>query len=96
MTCFAVCLCYPHGYAGEVTVGTRRLCSKYARPIFSVRICVASELSAFADPSRIRSLGLEDIFKNRKSIKSNGINTYEDSPPLTLRPTSFNGQKFSF
>ena len=37
MTCFAVCLCHPHGQAGEVTVGTRCLCKKLAKPIFSVR-----------------------------------------------------------
>ena len=58
MMCFAVCLCHPHWHAGEVTVGTRRLCKKSARPIFSVRICVARELSAFARPSCMRSLFL--------------------------------------
>ena len=58
MICFAVCLCHPHGHAGEVATGTRRLCVKSARPIFSVRICVARELSAFARPSCIRSLFL--------------------------------------
>ena len=56
MICFAVCLCHPHGHAGEVTAGTRRLCRKLARPIFSVRICVARELSAFGRPSCMRSL----------------------------------------
>ena len=58
MICFAVCLCHPHGHVREVTVGTRRLCKKSARPIFSVRIRVDRELSAFAKPSCIRSLFL--------------------------------------
>ena len=39
-------------------MGTRRLGKKSARPIFSVRICVASEHLAFARPSCIRSLFL--------------------------------------
>ena len=45
MICFAVCLCHLHWHAGEVKVGTRRLCKKSASPIFSVQICVVRELS---------------------------------------------------
>ena len=48
ITCFTVFLCQPHEQFGDETSGTRYLCRKAARPIFSERICMASALSALA------------------------------------------------
>ena len=48
MTCLAVCIGHLHMHAGEFKLGTLRLKRKLASPIFSVRICVAIELSAYA------------------------------------------------
>ena len=55
ITCCEVCLGQPQGHAGVVTVRTRCLCRKSANPIFSVRICVTKELSAFVSDAWIRN-----------------------------------------
>ena len=46
--CLAVCKRLPQGHAAEFTPGTLRRYRKLANPIFSVLICVASELCALS------------------------------------------------
>ena len=48
ITCLAVCKRLPQGHAAEFTPGTLHRYRKSANPIFSVLICVASELYALS------------------------------------------------
>ena len=58
LMCLAVCWGQQLLQAAVVTLGTRRLNRKLARPVFSVRIRVANALSAFARLSCILILPL--------------------------------------
>lgn len=85
----AVCLCHPHGQAGDATIGTRCLCKKSAKPIFSVRICVTSKVSALANPSWIRGI-------NSHLIMENTIQCYDPICSKIIRERRLEFFRYSF
>lgn len=72
-----------------MTMGTRWLSKKWARSIFSIRIGLASEQSALASPSWMRSrFMVESVGKGHVEVEFNGLVDFPTALPMLREPVA--------